>query len=130
VIAAAAAGRLATLFGSVKSLMYNTDRGDRVQIITVHARPRGQRGRSMKKADADSDELRAEYKREDFGVLVRGKYAARAKEASNVVVLDPDVAEAFPNALAVNQALRGLLELAKANVRTSAQSLHQIHEAT
>ena len=84
----------------------------------------------MKKADADSDELRAEYKREDFGVLVRGKYAARAKEASNVVVLDPDVAEAFPNALAVNQALRGLLELAKANVRTSAQSLHQTHEAT
>ncbi len=70
----------------------------------------------MKKAETERDELRSEYKREDFGALVRGKYAARAREASNVVVLDPDIADAFPNAQAVNQALRGLLELAKASV--------------
>ncbi len=70
----------------------------------------------MKKVDTEPDELRSEYRREDFGLMVRGKYAARAKESSNIVVLDPDIADAFPNAQAVNQALRSLLELAKASV--------------
>ena len=70
----------------------------------------------MKKAKTVSDDLRPEYDRADFGPMVRGKYAARMKEASNIVVLDPDVAEAFPNAQAVNQALRALLELAKTTV--------------
>jgi hypothetical protein len=49
--------------------------------------------------------------------MVRGKYAARMRESSNIVILDPDVAEAFPNAQAVNRALRALLELAKSSVR-------------
>jgi hypothetical protein len=40
----------------------------------------------------------------------------KVRESSNVVVLDPDVAEAFPNAQAVNETLRRLIELAKANV--------------
>ncbi len=60
-----------------------------------------------------TDDLRAEYRREDFGEMVRGKYAAQMSEASNVIVLDPDVADAFPNGQAVNAALRSLLELAK-----------------
>lgn len=68
---------------------------------------------------ADIDEMRPEYKREDFGVMVRGKVAARVRESSNVVVLDADVAEAFPNAQAVNQALRSLLELARVAARVS-----------
>jgi len=42
----------------------------------------------MKKASRKStDEMRPEYKRSDFGVLVRGKYAARASASSNIVVL-------------------------------------------
>ena len=44
----------------------------------------------------------------DFGGGIRGKYAARYREGTNVVVLDPDIAEAFPNA-GVNRALRALL---------------------
>ncbi|MEZ4658726.1 MAG: hypothetical protein R2911_14240 [Caldilineaceae bacterium] len=75
----------------------------------------------MKKDETVSDELRTEYHREDFGKMVRGKYAARMRESSNVVVLAPDVAEAFPNAEAVNQALRELLNLAKRSVHLSAQ---------
>jgi hypothetical protein len=75
----------------------------------------------MKKDDMESDELRPEYSREDFGVMVRGKYAAQMREASNVVILDPDVAEAFPNAQAVNQALRSLLELARSSVHLGSQ---------
>lgn len=71
----------------------------------------------MKKANIASDELRPEYRREDFGPMVRGKYAARVREFTNIVVLDPEIAQAFPNAQAVNQALRGLLDLAKTSAR-------------
>lgn len=67
----------------------------------------------MKKAECKEDELRVEYRREDFGKMTRGKYADRCRTASNVVVISPEVQKAFPNAQAVNDALRGLLELAK-----------------
>jgi hypothetical protein len=63
------------------------------------------------------DELRSEYKRSDFDVLVRGKYIQRLREKSNVVVLDPRVAELFPNAASVNSALLSLAEIAKRSVR-------------
>ena len=56
-----------------------------------------------------SDGLRREYRRSDFGPLARGKYARRVAEATNVVVLDPQVAKAFPNDRAVNKALRALI---------------------
>ena len=59
------------------------------------------------------DELRPEYKRSDFGVLTRGKYIERLRTTSNVVVLAPEVADLFPNAAAVNAALRSLAEIAK-----------------
>ena len=67
------------------------------------------------------DELRPEYQREDFGPMVRGKYAERVRESSNVVVLDPDVAAAFPNSQVVNDTLRRLIELAKLNVHVASQ---------
>lgn len=64
------------------------------------------------------DELRAEYKRSDFpGGLVRGKYAKRVRESSNIVVLKPKVANAFPNEEAVNSALLSLIELAHKTAR-------------
>jgi hypothetical protein len=67
----------------------------------------------MKKAKTlDAGELRSEYKRPDFKELVRGKYVGRLQERSNVVVLDPEVADLFPNATAVNAALRSLAEIA------------------
>jgi hypothetical protein len=57
----------------------------------------------MKKAMSElNDWPRPEYKRSDFGELVRGKYAKRIRESTNVVVLDPEVAKAFPNDEAVN----------------------------
>jgi hypothetical protein len=69
-----------------------------------------------------TDELRAEYRRSDFEALVRGKYAQRVKEATNVVVLDPQVAKAFPNDRAVNQALRGLIRSRKSSTRPATRS--------
>jgi len=68
----------------------------------------------MKKArKPGADELRSEYKRSDFGALVRGKHVARLAANSNVVLLDPDVADLFPSAAAVNAALRSLAEIAR-----------------
>ena len=68
----------------------------------------------MKKASRKtSDELRPEYKRSDFGRLARGKYAPRVAEATNLVVLDPELSKAFPNDRAVNKALRGVLRKRK-----------------
>ena len=57
--------------------------------------------------DKDGDML-PEY---DFSRGVRGKYVRRYAQGSNVVVLDPDVAKAFPNAEAVNSSLRSLAEI-------------------
>lgn len=62
---------------------------------------------SSKKGDRD---MLKEY---DFGQGVRGKYAQRYAEGSNVVVLPPDLAQAFPTAEAVHDALRGLVSLAQ-----------------
>ena len=77
----------------------------------------------MKKNNSEkTDELRAEYKRSDFGALVRGKYANRAVQETNIIVLEPDIAAAFPNDTAVNKALRGLLDLAKTASRTARSS--------
>jgi hypothetical protein len=66
----------------------------------------------MKKIKKSGD-LRPEYKRSDFGKLVRGKYAKRLQQSSNVVMLDPEVAYLFPNAASVNAALRALVEIAR-----------------
>lgn len=66
----------------------------------------------------DKDELRAEYERSDFPAgLVRGKYAERLRESSNIVVLRPEVAQVFPNEDAVNNALLSLIELAQKSTR-------------
>jgi hypothetical protein len=60
-----------------------------------------------------ADEMRREYRQEDLGKGIRGKYFKQFQESSNVVVLDDDVAQAFPNSRAVNEALRGLLHSAR-----------------
>lgn len=74
----------------------------------------------MKKASRKPrDEMAADYSRLQLGPMVRGKYAQRYREATNVVVIEPDVSKAFPNARAVNKALRGLLRDRKA-ARTAA----------
>jgi len=59
-----------------------------------------------------NDELRSEYDlRELLKGAVRGKYAERYRAGTNLVLLDPDVAKAFPNEQAVNEALRLVLQL-------------------
>ncbi len=67
-----------------------------------------------KKADANGrDDLRPEYDASLIRRGVRGKYAARFRSGTNLVLLAPDVAAAFPDAQAVNDALRLLLTVAQ-----------------
>ena len=69
----------------------------------------------MKKPqDELKDELRPEYDmRELLRTGVRGKYAERYKAGTNLVLLDPEVAKAFPDEHSVNEALRLVIELTK-----------------
>ncbi len=60
-------------------------------------------------SDEYTDDLRPEYPPELIRSGVRGKYARQFREGSNVVLIDPDLARVFPNAKAVNDALRQFL---------------------
>ena len=63
------------------------------------------------------DELRPEYDIAQLQEGVKGKYAEqRYRQGTNLVLLEPDVAKAFPNSESVNEALRLLLKLAKSQV--------------
>jgi hypothetical protein len=78
--------------------------------------------RDIKDKKKHSDELRAEYDF-DYSKGVRGTYHKRLlAEGSNVVVLDPDVAKAFPDSGSVHEALRSLLELTRATRRLTSRS--------
>jgi hypothetical protein len=59
------------------------------------------------------DELRSEYDFTQMQGGVRGKYVERYRAGTNLVLLDPDVAQAFPDDLAVNDALRMLIQIAQ-----------------
>ena len=65
----------------------------------------------MNKVESEEeDDLQPEY---DFSQMqggVRGKYVERYRQGTNLVLLDPDIAAAFPDAKAVNDALRLLLQ--------------------
>lgn len=61
--------------------------------------------RQVSEAAAERDTMRPEY---DFSGAVRGVTAARYAKGTNVVVVDPEVLDVFPNSGAVNEALRAL----------------------
>lgn len=74
------------------------------------------------KRKMNRDELRPEYDF-DYSKGVRGKYYKRLlEEGANVVVLEPDVAKAFSDSVAVNTALRSLLNLTSSTQRLTKRS--------
>ncbi len=77
----------------------------------------------MKNKSMDtSEDLRAEYTF-DYSKAIRGKYFKRLlEEGANVIVLEPDIAKAFTNSAAVNDALRSLLELTRSTQRLTKRS--------
>ena len=64
---------------------------------------------------SSSDDMRPEY---DFSGGVRGRFYKQYMKGTNVVVLDPDVAEVFPDSRAVNEALRVLAQIAKRQAKS------------
>jgi hypothetical protein len=73
-------------------------------MLALQREPKRRNMKKVKNQAANGD-MRPEY---DFSGAVRGKYYERFRQSSNVVLLDPDVSEAFPNSESVNQALRAL----------------------
>ncbi len=74
------------------------------------------------KRETEQDEMRPEYDF-DYSKAVRGKYYRRLlKEGANVVVLEPDIAKAFRDSAAVNDALRSLLQVSESTRRLTARS--------
>jgi hypothetical protein len=69
------------------------------------------------RSDPDDDTMRDEY---DFSNGVRGKYVERLARGTNIVKLDPDVAEFFKDSASVNEALRVLVKLAKQQAERAA----------
>jgi hypothetical protein len=72
-------------------------------------------------------DTQAEY---DFRGGVRGKYAARYAEGTNVVLLDPDVAELFPDSRTVNDALRALVAIASRRRRSTPSLRNELRGST
>jgi len=68
------------------------------------------------------DEMRAEYKRSDFGKRERGKFFKEVAKGSSVVLLDSELAKAFPTSKAVDEALRSLLALTEQTTRITRRS--------
>jgi hypothetical protein len=76
----------------------------------------------MKRQTEPNDDLRPEY---DMKSLlkdgVRGKYAARYRAGTNLVLLEPEVAKAFPNDKTVNEALKLVIKLKQVQENVSAK---------
>lgn len=67
----------------------------------------------MKQPEHDDYELRDEYDLSTMTIVPKGRYAPQRRRSKNVVVLAPDVVQAFPTDEAVNDALRLVLRMAK-----------------
>jgi hypothetical protein len=67
----------------------------------------------LKQSNADDYELRDEYDLARMTIVARGRYAPERRTGKNVVLLAPDVAQAFPTDEAVNEALRLILQIAR-----------------
>nr|NJM01984.1 hypothetical protein [Desulfobacula sp.] len=69
----------------------------------------------------DDQDMLDEY---DFSKGIRGKYAERYNKGTNVIVIDPDVAEYFSDSKAINDALRSIIPIIKQNVKKIAEQQH------
>ena len=98
----------------------DAQKGATLSASSVPDPPIGERRRRMKKVKTTvlEPDMRAEY---DFRGGVRGKYAARYAEGTNVVLLEPDVAELFPDSRTVNDALRALVAIVDRRRRRKAR---------
>jgi hypothetical protein len=76
------------------------------------------KGKYIKKVE----EMRAEYRREDFGKGVRGKHYEEFKKGSNLVLLTPELSKIFPTNEAINTALSSLVVVARSATGLTSRS--------
>jgi hypothetical protein len=104
-------------------ITFNSMKKKIAQIDNSLRKPRAGWDRQFRDMAENGDELRAEY---DLKKLlkggVRGKYAERYKAGTNLVLLAPDVAKAFPDEESVNEALRLVIQLSKIKKKTKVQT--------
>ncbi len=81
----------------------------------------------MKKDEVD--DMRPEYSLEGLGPGVRGKHLEAYRSGTNLVLLSPDVAKAFPTEKAVNDALRSLIDLAQRSLEKRDETRGQTYNA-
>jgi hypothetical protein len=96
---------------------YHTERGNRsVRGVATNVNGNNMTNSSKKSAKATRSSAVPDI---DFAGGIRGKYAARYAESTNIVVLSPEIAAVFPNSEAVNEALRTLVRLSGKTVRVT-----------
>jgi hypothetical protein len=95
-------------------MVSHTDRNKRIRIISARELTQSERKSNEEKTTEINDELRPEY---DLKSLlkdgVHGKYTQTFRAWTNLILLKPDVAKAFPDEKAVNEALRLVMKLTK-----------------
>ncbi|MFZ5861452.1 MAG: BrnT family toxin [Nitrospirota bacterium] len=104
----------------------HTDRGRKVRT-SVPGWSRGVKGKFMRKAKRD--ELRPEYRREDLGNGTRRKYAKAYRVGTNLVLLKPEVAAAFPTERVVNDARSSLIEVAQQTIGSAKRPRRRLKTA-
>jgi hypothetical protein len=85
-------------------------RGAQIPIVSTLLHNMKSATTKKRRSKGVAPQMRAEY---DFSGGVRGKYADRYRRGVNVVLLEPELAAAFPDSKSVNDALRALIEIAE-----------------
>lgn len=80
----------------------------RYDSLTLNEGPPGEKETSMSKDPEKEPATRSEY---DFSEGVRGKYADRYAQGTNIILLDPDLCDVFSDSRSVNQALRAIADI-------------------
>lgn len=73
---------------------------------------------TKKAKSSEQDTMRAEYRRDELGQGVRGKFFKQHAQGTNLVLLQPEIAKVFSTPAAVNEALRGLIQVAQRVTRS------------
>jgi uncharacterized DUF497 family protein len=96
-------------------LVAHTDEGETIRIISARESRLAEKKSFMKKVKTEMEEdgLLPEYDLSQLKGRTRGKYVERYHAGTRLVLLEPDVAAAFPDAKAVNEALRLLIKVAQ-----------------
>ena len=108
---------LSDILKTANCFLFRTRTTAKQSELSAREKSQVQKENNMKKDS--KDELREEYDLSKLKNRVRGKYAERYRQGTNLILLEPEIAKAFPDAEAVNGALRMLIQVAENQTRSS-----------